>query len=208
MYTLYYAPGACSLAVHIALNWTGAKYRTVQSNPGDPEYLKINPAAAVPALDIGQADALTQCSAILHYLAARFPTAKLGDDSTQERAADLNRWSAFITGDLHPAFFPVFMPQRYTLSEEEFALEQVRAAGMQLIVRKLQLIDRHLEGREYFMGNRRTLLDAYSLPMVRWASSMFSNGLEDFPDIHRHHLHMLRDEGVKRAMRDEGLPLQ
>lgn len=205
MYTLYYAPGACSLSVHIVLEWVGAQYKAVQVNPADPDYLKVNPAGAVPALDIGTDSALTQCSAILKFLARRFPQAELDEHEIQERDADLTRWSAFLTGDLHPAFFPLFMPQRYTTDESPEALANVKEAGMKLVTKKLAVIDRHLEGREYFMGRKRTYVDAYSVPMVRWARNVLPNKLADFPDVSRHHDRMLEDPAVVRAMTDEGI---
>lgn len=204
MVTLYYAPGACSLSVHIVLEWIGRPYEAKRVNPGDPDYLRVNPAAAVPALDIGTDAPLTQCAAILRYLARRHPEADLGDGSTIEREAELERWSSFLTGDLHPAFFPVFMPGRYTVATDDQALADVRAAGKALVEKKLAIIDRHLEGRAHFLGAKRTIVDAYSVPMIRWASSVLG-GLERYPDIARHHAALLADSGVQRAMVDEGL---
>lgn len=205
MYTLYYAPGACSLSVHIVLEWVGATYKAVKVDPADADYLKVNPAGAVPALDIGTEAPLSQCSAILQYLARRHPRFELGEHGNQERDADLSRWAAFLTGDLHPAFFPVFMPQRYTTDDSEAALANVRTAGMLLVNRKLRVIDQHLRGREYFMGSKRTYVDAYSLPMFRWAKNVLPGGLKEYPDVARHHGRMLLDESVVRVMTDEGI---
>jgi glutathione S-transferase len=205
MYTLYYAPGSCALSVHIVLEWVGTEYKAVKVNPSEPDYLKVNPAGAVPALDIGLDEALTQCSAILKYLARRFPKADLDEHENQERDADLTRWSAFLTGDLHPAFFPVFMPQRYTTDTAPEALEKVKAAGLLLVKKKLALIDHRLQGREFFMGRKRTYVDAYSVPMVRWARNMLPGGLSQFPDVARHHDHMLKDSGVVAAMTAQGI---
>ena len=205
MYTLYYAPGSCALSVHIVLEWVGAEYNLIKVDPSDAEYLKVNPAGAVPALDIGLSEMLTQCSAILKYLSRRFPQADLDEHDNLERDADLTRWSAFLTGDLHPAFFPVFMPQRYTTDIDGDARDNVKAAGILLVRRKLALIDQRLEGREYFMGRKRTYVDAYSVPMVRWARNVLPNQLEDYPDIRRHHLGMLEDPGVVHAMTEQGI---
>lgn len=205
MYKLYYAPGACSLSVHICLEWIGHPYEALRVNPSDPDYARINPAAAVPALDIGQDQALTQCAAVLHFLARRFPEAELDVGANLERTAELERWSSFLTGDLHPAFFPIFMPQRYTTSTDPDELGRVREAGVALVRKKLALLDKHLEGREYMLGAKRTFVDAYTVPMVRWATSAVPGGLDDFPDVARHHAHMLADPAVQRAMTDEGL---
>lgn len=207
MHTLYYAPGACSLSVHIALEWIGHPYQAVKSKLGDPDYLKINPAGAVPALDIGTDEPLTQCGAILRYLSRRYPAADLADDANLERSAELERWSAFFTGDLHPAFFPVFMPQRYTTSTDREELDRVRTAGLELVRKKLALLDRRLEGRAFLLDDKRTFVDAYSVPMVRWGYSVLGDRMGEFPDVMRHHAHMLADDGVKRAMMAEGLPV-
>lgn len=205
MNTLYYAPGACSLSVHIMLEWLGEPYRAVRVNYADPEYHKLNPAGQVPAFDIGDGTLLTQCSAILAYLAHTHPGAALAGDDTPLGQADLGRWSAFFTGDVHPAFFPVFVPQRYTTADDQGSLAQVRAAGTELVRKRLDLLEAHLLGHRYIVGNTQTYVDAYSVPMVRWASSTLPGKLTDWPAVKAHHERMLADAGVERAMRDEGL---
>ena len=205
MHTLYYAPGACSLSVHIMLEWFDEPYRAVRVNYADPEYHKINPAGQVPAFDLGDGTLLTQCSAILAYLAHTHPSAALAGDDTPLGQANLGRWSAFFTGDVHPAFFPVLMPQRYTTADDKDSLAQVRAAGTALVRKQLDLLESHLVGRRYIVGDTLTFVDAYSVPMIRWASSMLPSGLADWPSVKAHHERMLADAGVERAMRDEGL---
>ena len=205
MNTLYYSPGACSLSVHIMLEWLDEPYRAIPVDYADPEYQKINPAGQVPALVTGEGTLLTQCSAILAHLANTHPQAALAGDDTPLDRAQLGRWSAFFTGDVHPAFFPVFMPQRYTTAEDESSLAHVRAAGFALVRKRLDLLEAHLLNRNYIVGNSPTYVDAYSVPMIRWASSMFPSGLSDWPAVKVHHERMLADAGVVRAMRDEGL---
>ncbi|WP_313271206.1 glutathione S-transferase N-terminal domain-containing protein, partial [Stenotrophomonas sp.] len=72
---LYSKPGACSLADHIALIWSGlpfevqiVDYATMKS----PEYMKMNPAGAVPVLE-DEGWVLTQNAAILHYICDKAP---------------------------------------------------------------------------------------------------------------------------------------
>jgi glutathione S-transferase len=72
---LYYFPGACALADHIVLEWMGAPYGTVKLDRAalkSPEFLALNPRAAVPVLVDGDFT-LTQNAAILCYLAERYP---------------------------------------------------------------------------------------------------------------------------------------
>ena len=209
MPTLYYSPGACSLAAHIVLEWIGEAYEAVKVDlhhlPDD--YRRINPAGAVPALDYGGDQALTQCSAILTYLALKHPDQDLLDDRSPEHAAELMKWTAFFTGDLHPAFWPVFMPGRYTKAPEPAALEQVKAAGLNLVRSKLSLLERQLDGQTWIVGNKRTIVDAYATPMLNWAAAMLPDGLADYPNLAAHRRRMRSDAAVRRVMQAEGLPL-
>lgn len=50
---LYYAPGTCALACWISIEWAKADYEAVLADYASEEYKRINPLAAVPALDIG-----------------------------------------------------------------------------------------------------------------------------------------------------------
>ena len=207
MPTLYYAPGACSLAAHIVLEWIGAPYETVKVDlrHPDPSYVRINPAGAVPALDHGGAEPLTQCAAILNYLALLHPEADLLDSRSPEHAARLVKWTSFLTGDLHPAFWPVFTPARFTTSREPTARADVKTAGLGVVRTKLGLLERQLDGRTWLVGDKRTVADAYATPMLNWAVSMLPEGLRDFPALAAHRGRMLADPAVRRAMLAEGL---
>ena len=202
---LYYAPGACSLAPHIVLEWIGAPYEAQAVKPGSPEILKVNPSGAVPALDTGEGWILTQAAAILRYLARVHPEARLAGGEGLREQAELDRWLSFFTGDLHPAFFPVFITQRYTTATDDDSLKAVRDAGLALVRKRFGLLESHLQGRSFFLGEARSILDAYAFPMVRWGASTLPDGLGDLPAIRAHHDAMARDEGVRRALAAEGL---
>jgi glutathione S-transferase len=201
---LYYAPGACSLAVHISLEWIGEPYEAVRVKYGSPEYLKINPAGAVPTLDTGEGWTLTQAGAILRYLARRFPEANLSGGEGLHEQAEVDRWSSFLTGDLHPAFFPIFMTHRYTTAQDEASLSAVRAAALVLVRKRFDLLEAHLAGREFFVGDKRSILDAYAFPMVRWAEATLADGLSAFPNIRAHHQRTVIDSAVQRVLASEG----
>lgn len=203
MTTLYFAPGACSLAVHIVLEWIGAPYEAIKVDQHEPSYRRINPAGAVPALDTGHGMPLTQCSAILAYLARKHPEADLLDDRSLETAAELQKWAAFLTGDLHPAFFPVFMPARYTVSKDPQALADVRAAGTALVQAKLGLLEAQVSGHSWMVADKRTIIDAYATPMLKWAASMLPDGLGAYPACKLHHEMMSADPAVVRAIAAE-----
>ena len=205
MIKLFYSPGACSLAPHIVLEWIRAPYEAVRVRFGDPDYLKVNPAGAVPALDTGEGWTLTQAGAILSYLARRFPDAKVGGGDSLRERAEIDRWSHFLTGDLHPAFFPYFVPARYTMTTGAEAHESTKKAALKLVRKKLELLDAHLAGRAFIVGEARSFIDAYAFPMVRWAASALPDGLDAYANIRAHHERLAADAGVKAALTAEGI---
>src|SRR3970282_2297879 len=77
MLTLFYAPGACSMAAHIALEESGEKYepKRMDLSKGEqktPDYMKIHPLGRVPALKLDDGSPLSENTAILPFLGKRF----------------------------------------------------------------------------------------------------------------------------------------
>ncbi len=206
MTTLYYAVAACSLAPHIVLEWIGAPYEAVKVQIGSKELLAVNPAGAVPTLREDDGWLLTQAGAILDYLAHKHPEAGLtGGDSLRERA-EAHRWSAFFTSDMHAAFWPVFMPYRYTVDQDDAAMKAVVEAGHKLVRKQMAALNAHLEGREWVLGEgrgTRSVIDAYAFPMIRWGVKMLPGGIADFPNVQALHDRLAADEAVQRVLARE-----
>jgi glutathione S-transferase len=106
MLTLYFAPGASSMAPHIALFETVAPFegRPVSFRKDEnrtPEYLAINPLGQVPTLVI-DGRPLTEVAAILFYLARTYPDARLLPDDAEGQAQVIS-WMSFIAATVHPA---------------------------------------------------------------------------------------------------------
>lgn len=206
MTTLYYALGACSLAPHIALEWIGAPYKAVKVQYGSKELLSVNPAGQVPTLREDDGWLLTQCGAILEYLAATHPEAGLSGGETLRDAAEAHRWSSFFTSDLHAAFWPIFMPDRYTTDRSDAAKKDVVAAGQKLVQRQLGLLDEHMEGRDWVLGEgrgARSVMDAYSFPMIRWAMKVLPDGITAYPNVQALHDRLASDPAVMKVLAEE-----
>src|SRR3984957_20052211 len=107
MLTLYFAPGASSMAPHIALHEVGAPF---ESRPlsfhgkenRDPAFLAINPEGKVPTLLI-DGRPLTEVAGILFYLAKQFPEAGLLPQGDVEAEAQVISWMSFVAASVHPA---------------------------------------------------------------------------------------------------------
>src|SRR6202163_4326332 len=107
MLTLYYSPGACSMASHITLEETGAKYEAVpillaKGEHKTESYLKINPRGKVPALSV-DGKVITENTAILTYLAKRFPDKKLLPADPIEEARCISTMASF-SNSVHPPY--------------------------------------------------------------------------------------------------------
>jgi glutathione S-transferase len=202
---LYFAPGTCALAPHIALNWVGADYEAVQVELNSDAYKKINPTGAVPALDSGSGPIKTQAGAILNYIAGTHPDAGLGADADVESKFRLEEQMAFLTGDFHPAFWPFFGPQRYTTSSDKADLEKAKNASHALVDRVMTKLDRQLSGNDGHVAlGRRTIADPYAFAMSRWADYL-PKKINAYPNIQAFHERMKKDPGVLAALAAHGI---
>jgi glutathione S-transferase len=201
---LYYLPGACSLADHIVLEWIGRPYEThcVQREElRSPAYLRISAADVVPALQESDGWVLTENMAILNYLADKYPESGLGGDGSARSRAEVNRWLAYINSDLHPAFRPVFRPERFI--EGEAAQEALRSTALVKLRGYYERLDVQLSGREWLTGTR-SFADPYLFVVLRWAVAKGVD-LLGLDNLARFQQRMLDDAGVKAAMQQEGL---
>ncbi|MFC3874158.1 glutathione S-transferase family protein [Neisseria musculi] len=197
---LYYAPGTCALACWIALEWAGADYEAVRADYASEEYKRINPLAAVPALDIGGKRTMTQAAAILQYIADSHPESRLGSNEGLENAFELNETMSFLASDLHPAFWPFFMPYRYTTDESEAALKAVKESAYARIDRAMLHLENLLAaGGGYVYQGRRSIADAYAFVMVRWTENL-PKSWREYPEIAKFMERMTADQAVQYVM--------
>ena len=202
MLKLYTSPGACSLADHIALQWTGAPYEAQIVTPEDRKqdwYRVLNPAGAVPVLQEGDWS-LTQNAAILNFIADTHPEAKLAGDGTPRSRAEVNRWLSFLNADVHPAFHPLFGSAGY-LGEE--AADKAKDRAKRTLRGYFERADAQLDGRDYLTG-ARSIADPYLFVVMRWAQKMGVD-LSNLPHQDAHFQRMCADAGVQAALKAEGL---
>lgn len=201
---LYYMPGACSLASHIVLEWIGKAYDTHKLSRDElkgPEFLKVNPLGAVPALVDGDF-ALTQNIAILEYLAEQAPQSKLLGDGSARSRADVRRWLGFINSDIHKTFSMIFGAQRY-LNDEGPQRELAASASKQL-TRLFALLDAQLGNKPYLAGAEPSVADAYLYVVLRWAHAKQVD-LSGQDHLAAFFARMQENSGVKAALKAEGL---
>jgi glutathione S-transferase len=201
---LYYSPGACSLADHIVLEWIGKPYEAVRVTREDrykPEYLAINPAGAVPALE-HDGWVLTQNAAILNYLADLHPDAGLGGDGSAKGRAEVNKWLAFANSDVHPAFHPIFGSTAYL--EDAALIDKSKDAARAKVRTLYERADEQLKSRDWIAGDTRSIADPYLYVTYRWArgTGVDLSGLDHLAAFAAR---VEADPAVQKVLKDEGL---
>ena len=169
MLTLYYSPGACSMASHIGLEETGAHYEKKPTLLAKQEqkteaYLKINPRGKVPALSV-DGKVITENTAILAYLAKQFPKAALLPADPLEEARCIATM-AWLSNVVHPSYQRYFRPERF--AEGDAAQATVKETGRKSFWANLQEIDSLLQGKRWMMGDQYTVADPYALVFYGW----------------------------------------
>jgi glutathione S-transferase len=146
---------------------------------------------------------LVEANAILTHLANRKPELGLLPERGTWNRDLAGQWLAYLASGFHAAFWPYFMPKRYTTDEAHYG--SVKAAALLAIRRELTLVDAHLAGRDCLLGDRRTVLDAYLQAMDRWANPIVDMANE-FPNVWRHQKRFAGDPAVRFANAVEKSP--
>jgi len=168
MFKLYYAPGACSLASHIGLEESGAKFdghavSFAKSEQKTPEYLKINPRGRVPALIVDEGT-IVENTAILDYVASKYAPQLMPKDPVQRaRAISLMAW---FSNNVHPAFTHIGRPERF--ADDASVFDKLKEKGRSNFWAALQEIDGIIGSKPWIMGDAFTVVDGYALVFYAW----------------------------------------
>jgi len=199
---LYYKPGACPLASHIALHETGRPFEieAVDTAEGRTEsgadYRAVNPKGYVPALGLDDGSVLTEGPAILQYIADSNPEADLAPAAGTLARARMQEQLNWIGTELHKAFGPLFRD-----GTSEAGKDEARTA----VALKFDLIEAQLEdGREWLVADRFSVADAYLFVVSNWAN-FTGIDLARWPRLAAFVSRSAARPSAQAAMRAEGL---
>jgi glutathione S-transferase len=197
---LYYSPGACSQAPHIALFETGLPFetakvdlRTKRLETGE-DYFGINPKGAVPALEMDDGALLTENAVVLQYIADRAPDAQLIPPFGTLARYRVLEWLNYIATELHKGFAPLFHPG---------ADEGSRAAAIEALAARFDYVNGKLGAGPHLMGNDFTVADTYLFVILGW-TRIFHIDLARWPALKAFRAHMLERASVRAALHAEG----
>ena len=201
MLKLFYAPGTCALASHIALEESGAAYDTVkldfsQGAQRKPEYLKINPKGRVPAL-ITDRGILTETPAILVYIAQSFPAANLAPLDDPFALAQAQAFNSYLCATVHVAH--AHRPRGSRWADDPAAIEAMKRKVPQNMTECFELIEREMFVGPWVLGEAYSICDPYLFTLAGWLEGD-SVDIARFPKTQAHRARMLARPAVGKVV--------
>lgn len=198
---LYYAPGACSLASHIALQEAGKPFEIDRLNvptkttADGNDFMQINPKGYVPTLKLDDGSILTEGAVILQYIADQNPNSGLAPKRGTMERYRLQEWLNFIATEIHKSFGPLF---------NKTGPEESKSNARNLLTKRLTYVETQLAGKPYLMGDTFTVADAYLFVVLSW-SGHAGFDLSPFQKIKEYIDRIAQRPSVRAAMKVEGL---
>ena len=203
----YYAPTACSIAPHIALEEVGAKFepRRIDLAKGEqssPEFLELSPLGRVPALII-DGEAVTEVPALLTLVANLEPAAGLTPRPGTLAYARCFEWLGFLSSSLHVAYAQFRRPQRF-LAEGSPGWDELSGQGRLNAIRFYREVERRLSG-EWAAGDRYSVADMNLFPFFTWAWRLEFDVRKECPTWAALFDRLKGRPAVQRAVEREGI---
>lgn len=203
---LHYAPGACSMGIHVLLEEIGQPYELskVDIRGGEntrPPFSDLNPKGKVPTLQRPDGSVVTEYPVIATYLARQNPGAALlpADAEAELRAAEA---MDYAVATIHmQGFSRLFRPGNFSSSEAEH--DAVRARGRGIVEKGYGILDKQLEGREWIAGPY-SLADSAVFYVSYWGAKRMNMQLP--PNLAAHFERMMARPAVQRTLQQEELP--
>ena len=198
---LYYSPGTCSLSPHIVLHEAGLAHEAIVASArthklaDGTDYYTINPLGYVPFLVLDDGRTLREGPAIVQYLADLAPEKQLAPPAGSFERYQCQEWLTFIGTELHKSFGPLFGGS----ANDEFKTDTKK-----LLLARLAFVDQQLEGRDYLMGEKFTVADAYMFTVSGWAKHVAID-LSHLKNLTAYRARAAARPAVQAAMKAEGL---
>ncbi|MEW6467191.1 MAG: glutathione transferase GstA [Pseudomonadota bacterium] len=199
---LYYFPGACSMAAHIALREAGFDFDMEKvdlmgghKTESGTDFRTINPKGYVPALLLDNGELLTEASVVLQYIADQKPGSGLAPAAGTMPRYRLMEMLNFIATELHKTFGPLFNPA---------ASDDAKKSAIETIGKRMGYLDGQLAGKPYLLGDTFTVADCYFGTILGWCQYVKLD-LSPWPNIGAYAGRVMSRPAVQQTLKAEGL---
>lgn len=204
---LFYFPGSCSLASHIALEEIGLPFEALRVDYKNPdlvaELARHNPLLQVPTLLRNDGSALTENIAILPYIAAQAPDRKLMPEPGTPQWYSAMEALSFVSTELHKATYGVIFNSD-SMTKNAEAEAEIDAWAKTELADRLNILEKRFATREWMLPWGFTVADCYLFTVLNW-SGFLKVELAAFPKVREYQARVAARPATQRAMRTQGL---
>jgi glutathione S-transferase len=198
---LYFAPGACSLSPHIALQESGLPFQATRADlktklmADGSDYKTKNPLGYVPALELDDGSMLFEGPAIVQYIADQVPAKQLAPANGTMARYQLQSWLNFVSTEMHKGFSPLFNPATPDAS---------KTMAKDRLATRFAHLEKHFASHEYLLGKAYSVADGYLFTVLNWTRPTQID-LTPYPNLRAYHQRVAARPAVQAAMKAEGL---
>ena len=199
---LFYYKGACSLAVRIIINELDIKcdfepikelqVKDKQTQTGEV-FAQISPKNQIPVLILENGEILTECIAIMQYLADLKKDTKIIGEANGFGKYRVLEWLSFIATEVHKNFIPMIHP---------IVPLEAKPVFKRIFLSKIKYIEAELQGKDFLTQNHFTLADAYLFVILTWFR-FIQVEMEDFPNIKKYFESLKERPSIAKSLKDE-----
>jgi glutathione S-transferase len=206
MIKLYFLPYACCTSVHIILKEIQVEFELICVGRNAEEQTKarfamLNPLKSVPVLELEDGTIITQCIAILEYLADQFPQYNLlGKTGSLERI-EVIKWLSFVATDLHKSFSPLFQLEQISAGNT-VTQQNVRNWALTNISKYLMVLNEHLADKSYLAAERFSIADAYLFVVYQW-TKYTGVSTQNYPHLSHYIERIAERDSIRSALHHE-----
>jgi glutathione S-transferase len=202
---LYYAPGVCSIGIHVLLEEIGKPYdlQAVNLREGaqyQPGFTAVSPKSKVPALERDDGSVLTEFPAIATYLAKQNPQAKLIPQDLESEIRAMEAMEYAVATMHGQGFARIFRPGNFGPADQEDA---VKARGREMVEKGFAILDKALAGKDYLGGKDLSIADTAAFYVEFWGAGRL--GMKLPANVAAHYERMKARPAVQRVMQQEGV---
>ena len=197
---LYYEPGVCSLASHIALIESGLPYKLAKVDlrkhtlEDGSDYYAINPKGYVPLLELDDGTRLAEGVVILQYIADRVP-GKIAPAYGSIERYRVMEWLTFVNSEVHKQYSPLF----YATTPDAY-----KDAQRAKLATRFAHLDKLFETQPFLAGDKFTVADMYLFTILNWSAGLKVD-LAPYPALVAYQARVRAIPSVERAMLEEGM---
>ena len=201
MLKLYFSPGSCSQASHIALEEAGAVYEAQSidfsnQQQRSADFLRINPKGRVPAL-VTDKGILTESPAILAYIGQSFPGTPISSPADPFEFARIQAFNAYLCSTVHVAHAHKRRGSRW--ADDPAVIEAMTLKVASNMSDCFDLIENTMFSGPWVMGETYSIADPYLFTFTSWLEG---DGVDPrrFAKVYEHSQRMAERPAVKKVL--------